>query len=630
MNLAKILLVVFIFWLTVFSAEAKLLENPEAVKYAKFLVSKSGSVFLEAEGPFARCDSIDIQLSIPQETPGQKTVLKSVDGPEDYNFSLDKWGNRVMHLHWKDPPVGKELKYTVTFEVEVYNVEEKAPGKSFPLTELIKPSETIKKTAYSIAGKARDIETVLKLAKWVYDYVDYDKKYEGLNKSAQWVFENKKAVCDGHANLLISMLRALGYNAYYVMGYAYTEETPGTYWGPHGWVEVEYGNRLVTVDPTWLESPVDATHIKFSNAPDSNYSEYMWFTGVQIKPKWYRDQIPVIELLEKRESPRIRISETLLPEKLSGDAYGLLMIDVSPNLPDNCVLTDVTLTSCSDMDGNPFLDTDSSSKTLAFCGKQTLAWLLKSPPIEKGVSYICPVIVSGGGLVDNFTVRVEPTKTRVNMYLNTPSVFSLGEGFSVTALLFNKELHSIDIGIYLLFNDVVANRTVHLKPYESKKISFRLTAPQTPGNYSLVLFSSTGNAVIKYITVLQKRKIRLQNVTIPESIIAGETVNITLTLLGIENTKGIAELKWNNHLAKKEFFIRKGKTKTLVFPYTPEKPEINYINIDVFSENGVYEDGVVLTVNVNKKENDIIEKIIAEIRKFFIWLISIIEAWVQG
>ncbi|HDD72593.1 MAG TPA: hypothetical protein ENG00_00715, partial [Candidatus Aenigmarchaeota archaeon] len=249
---------------------AKIIETPEAVRYLHARVSKSGSVFLEPEGILARVDSMNISLSIPQNTVRQKSRLISVEGPDSYQFFEDEWGNRVINLYWKNPDIGRDIDYEIIFDVEVSEKQEPAPGKTFPITDLIRPTEEIRRLSYKLATGLDEERAILKLAEWVYNAVDYRRDYRNLEKSGEWVFRNRKAVCDGHSNLLITMLRSLGYNAYYVAGYAYTEETLGTYWGPHGWVEVELNGRLISIDPTWLESPVDSTHIKFSNSPDSN------------------------------------------------------------------------------------------------------------------------------------------------------------------------------------------------------------------------------------------------------------------------------------------------------------------------------------------------------------------------
>ena len=174
-------------------------------------------------------------------------------------------------------------------------------------------------------------------------------------------------MCDGFSNLLIGLLRARGYNAYYIAGYAYTETTPGSYWGSHGWVEAELDGKTVTIDPTWLESPVDSTHIRFTASPDSNYSEYIWIMSNSVRVNWNRNE-PVVSMVEERSGPIVGLDLDVIPEEAAGDSHVLLLGSVSSNVSEDCVLARLDARSCSVLGGGGFLGFMGRSRVLGFCG----------------------------------------------------------------------------------------------------------------------------------------------------------------------------------------------------------------------------------------------------------------------
>ena len=78
--------------------------------------------------------------------------------------------------------------------------------------------------------------------------------------SALDVLETKKAECQGHAYLYTAFARALGIPTRVVNGLAYSEELKGFLY--HSWNESLIGGTWLSVDPTFGQVGVDATHIK--------------------------------------------------------------------------------------------------------------------------------------------------------------------------------------------------------------------------------------------------------------------------------------------------------------------------------------------------------------------------------
>jgi hypothetical protein len=81
------------------------------------------------------------------------------------------------------------------------------------------------------------------------------------------VLENKAGDCTEHSLLFVALARSAGVPAREVGGLAFVGGSKPLF-GWHAWAEIHDGKQWVTVDPTWHEVYIDATHIKFADARD--------------------------------------------------------------------------------------------------------------------------------------------------------------------------------------------------------------------------------------------------------------------------------------------------------------------------------------------------------------------------
>ena len=331
------------------------------------------------------------------------------------------------------------------------------------------------------------------------------------------------AVCDGHANLLISMLRSLGYNAYYIIGYAYTEEDldpdDPNYWGPHGWVEVEYQGKAISLDPTWQEHPVDATHIKFAAGPDSNYTEHVNVMANNVEVNWDSGKYK-IRMIDSETMPRIDIDSRLVPETLGSTEHSLLITNITSNLGEPCVLTKVRTQTCSN-NGEQFLDTIPDERDLGFCGSKTLYWFLGTPELGRGVEYSCVVNTYGGGDKDNITLTAAANDNAINIRMFSPKVLTPGQVFTVNTTVENTGLLGSDLEIFLVIHDSMQQKAISLAAAQSADNTWTVSAPQTQGMYTLRVFLSSGMLLEEDIRVVKRREAELTEVSMPENISLG-------------------------------------------------------------------------------------------------------------
>jgi hypothetical protein len=125
---------------------------------------------------------------------------------------------------------------------------------------------TIRKLVRKIRGKeTRPLKVVRRLERWV--YVNLRQTNAANASTALDVLDNRAGDCTEHTLLLVTLVRAAGIPAREVGGLAYLDgKRPQFGW--HAWAEVHDGGQWVTVDPTWDQVYVDATHIKFDEDPE--------------------------------------------------------------------------------------------------------------------------------------------------------------------------------------------------------------------------------------------------------------------------------------------------------------------------------------------------------------------------
>jgi hypothetical protein len=120
----------------------------------------------------------------------------------------------------------------------------------------------IRELAKSIVGDENEpVEAARRLEEWVYK--NLRKTYAENADNALAVLTAKAGDCTEHTLLFTALARAAGLPAREVGGIVYVAADKPVF-GWHAWSEVHDGHQWVSVDPTWNEVYVDATHIKFS------------------------------------------------------------------------------------------------------------------------------------------------------------------------------------------------------------------------------------------------------------------------------------------------------------------------------------------------------------------------------
>lgn len=130
-------------------------------------------------------------------------------------------------------------------------------------TQVQSEADEIRSLAKEIVGDEQDtLAKVDRLRAWVYD--NLAKSTASNSSSALQVLDRKAGDCTEHTLLFVALARAAGIPAREVGGVAFTD-FDGPIFGWHAWAQVHDGAQWVTVDPTWNQTYVDATHIQFQD-----------------------------------------------------------------------------------------------------------------------------------------------------------------------------------------------------------------------------------------------------------------------------------------------------------------------------------------------------------------------------
>ncbi len=604
------------------TCSAQVISDPENVTYMKAEVMQSGHITLNSGSPHATAQELSLRLYIPQENGRQSVTVSKVIGPDDYDFDDDGYGNRQIVLHWGRPRLDSEIDYLVETVVEV---ESKSSGdvRDFPVTSVIHPSQGIMEAAYNAGGSEKSILGMLLLSNWVNEYVDYDLSCEKEAFPAAWVFDEGRGTCDEFSNLLLSMLRTLDYDAWYVAGYAYLggKQEGGESFGPHAWVEARLLGKTHSFDPTWAESPVDATHVTFAKLPDSNFTEHTEVKSRDVSIGWEKEETR-LEIVEYRESPRITTVLEAVPESVVGGKSVMIIADMEA---EGCVATNLRIASCVDDGGSSLIGIEKTKQAVSFCDSARFFWFGETPHVRRGIKYTCPVTAAGGGGTAKASVSItSDIGDAVDMALSSQKIVIPGQQIDVTTGLRNAGFKELDLRVFAVFGDEIEERDLSLKHGESGEASFTFTAPESPGEYDLSVFASSGDLRSETITVISDRKLKITEIKMTKSIEAGTygLLNVTVFNTG-EETTGSVTFQFEGNTETKSVTVGKESESTVGFEFTSETEGTKSVMVSLLNSKGIYKDGwsgnveVYRTQTLKEEVSDGIEAIIMAILDFF-------------
>ncbi len=598
--------------------------DPENVTYMAADVIQSGHIKLNALSSSSLAEELRLYLYVPQNDSRQESMITKVLGPHSFRISQDKHGNAQIVLEWKEPSLDMDIDYLVETRVEVHERSSQRI-RNFPLTDLTRPSLGIIEDAYEVGGGQRSIEKMLAVGAWVYDYTTYDISHEQETLPAQWVHENREGVCDEFTNLFLSMTRVLGYNSWYVAGYAFLggRQVDANSFGAHAWSEIRYDGKTYSIDPTWAESPVDATHIAMARLPDSNFTELTEAKSRNVGIEWTKEET-IVQLKEFTESPRIGLDVEIVPDSAQSGKNVLLMADMRA---DGCILSMASLSSCIDSESRkPLLDIDEPKRPVLFCDSAKEIWTATVPPVPAGMMYTCPLVAASGGARSRpvISLKNEVGVATPDIYVSTQKILTPGQSFDAWVTPQNPGFGSMVLRIFAILGDQVIEKVIDLSGKRTGSIIFEMKAPKNPGEYMLTAFSSSGDMVTEALTVISGRQLKITEIGIPVKILLGEskTVNITLKNFG-DATTGELKVSIGEYEETRSIELEANGTERVGFSYTPDSAGEKVASITLLDSDGEYQDAWVGNIKANDAAT-FKEGVSNQLEDFIAWLIGAI------
>ncbi len=189
-----------------------------------------------------------------------RSLALEIDGtisPDDLWPGLLAADGRTLLLS-ANPVSGKDQRRSALLETA-----------AFPISD-----SRIRRLAHEAVGPAtQPADQVAALTRFVHDYVEYVETGESSHVLA--LLNDPRGDCSEFADLLTTLARSLGIPSRTIFGLAYADLRPPAF-RFHAWNEVFVDGAWRSLDPTWNQLQVDATHIPL---PDNTATALQLLTG---------------------------------------------------------------------------------------------------------------------------------------------------------------------------------------------------------------------------------------------------------------------------------------------------------------------------------------------------------------
>jgi hypothetical protein len=595
-------------------SSGKSIDDPTVVDKITVKVRMYGTIEFEGDAT-----KIDINLTIPSDHFWQKVIRFD----PKCNLVKDVEGNTICNIVDDSPK--SPYTYSLEFEIEAqrFVIENNDLKTEYPAgiekylssTENIQSDdELIRKLAETITKDASDdFEKVTKIAKWIYENLEYDESYAGENKDALWVLNNRRGVCAEYTTLFIALARAIGIPARYVHVYAYGKNG----WESHAIAEVYLG-RWVPVDALWMEVGwVDATHIFFGSYTDNQISTNVRVEGFNIRDVvWSRYEIEfeTIQLEKVKDNDLIDVftpntalsfgGKTVVVAEISPTRYG---VDILKLLP--CKGVEVVQV----YNPSAFVIEAPEAKKFAY-------WLVEAKKtLDPKYIYSCPLVL-------NSMFNLPKTKKVViNVSDRSAPQFLWNAELAKEHVSFGDEQYVI-IRIDKLDNnaELFVGHETFLREFglSSKEVPAILQVKYKPtkkGEDEIYVFDNVGNAVMLTNKVRDRGNNYIEHVAMPRYVRINTNASANITIVNKERTAGMI-LEVNNE----KFKIPAEYNTIINVLLSTNTPGKKYLKLRLVSASSVildekfYEYEVIIPpaielVSATRKKSDEAEKITVEL-----------------
>jgi protein-glutamine gamma-glutamyltransferase len=199
-----------------------------------------------------------VPVNQPLGDPETVTLLKLIIDKKSGALLKNASGQSVTHIQAGDS-VLVTLNYRGGYHIKATNEEIKKNLADANHASTVHP-KIIQLTRKAVGNARTPAQKVNRLINFVYHYIEDD--YTANPLTLMDIISKRKGDCSEHAVLFRVMARALGIPCRTVGGLVYLGDESQEF-GLHAWNEVVIDGIWVPVDPTWGQTSVDATHIRF-------------------------------------------------------------------------------------------------------------------------------------------------------------------------------------------------------------------------------------------------------------------------------------------------------------------------------------------------------------------------------
>lgn len=171
------------------------------------------------------------------EAPGQSVTLDATSG----RYIVTTAPGRGPLIR----PTAREIKQNLEATIEI-------PANHPKVVDLARQA---------VAGASSPSEKVARLVQFVEAYITDD--YNANPLTLFDIMAKRRGDCSEHARLFTALARALAIPCRDVSGLVYVGDNLRGFY-PHAWNEVVLDGYWIPVDPTWGQTTIDATHIRFA------------------------------------------------------------------------------------------------------------------------------------------------------------------------------------------------------------------------------------------------------------------------------------------------------------------------------------------------------------------------------
>ena len=235
--------------------------------------------------------------------------------------------------------------------------------------------------------------------------------------------------------------------------------------------------------------------------------------------------------------------------------------------------------------------------------------------------YTCPISAGAGGGRRGDRLSISFGKgPGIEMDMSTQKILVPGQSMDIGLSLRNSGFGKQELRIFTILDNKIHEKQMSLDSKGSGNLKFGLTAPQTPGKYTLTAFSSSGDMLEEEITVISARQIRITEIALPGSMELEETKTINVTLMNFgDATSGVLRIAIGDHEDSRTITMGANSSKNVGFLYSPRTTGEKSVSITLLDSDEAYQDAWVGHLRVSQAPS-FKESVSSMLEDFISWL----------